>query len=69
MFYAKSNLFCCGYGFYAAFNARLQEINPNKVLDKVVLSLLWLNLALVSQKLFLNMRVTDMPVNIPETFY
>ncbi|WBF79524.1 hypothetical protein BNCALIDO_00135 [Aeromonas phage vB_AdhM_TS9] len=46
MFYA--NLICFVMAMIFMFRSVFgyEEINPNKVLDKVVLSLLWLNLAL-----------------------
>lgn len=46
MFYA--NLICFVMAMIFMFRSIFgyEEINPNKVLDKIVLSLLWLNLAL-----------------------
>lgn len=46
MFYV--NLICFVMAMIFMFRSIFgyEEINPNKVLDKVVLSLLWLNLAL-----------------------
>lgn len=46
MFYV--NLICFVMAMIFMFRSIFgyEEINPNKVLDKIVLSLLWLNLAL-----------------------
>ena len=46
MFYANLICFVVAMVFTLRSMLGYEEINPNKVLDKVVLSLLWLNLAL-----------------------
>lgn len=46
MFYANLICFVVAMVFTLRSMLDYEEINPNKVLDKVVLSLLWLNLAL-----------------------
>lgn len=46
MFYSNLICFVVAMVFTLRSVFGYEEINPNKVLDKVVLSLLWLNLAL-----------------------
>ena len=46
MIYANLICFVVAMVFTLRSMLGYEEINPNKVLDKVVLSLLWLNLAL-----------------------
>lgn len=46
MFYVNLICFVMAMVFTLRSMLGYEEINPNKVLDKVVLSLLWLNLAL-----------------------
>lgn len=46
MFYANLICFVVAMVFTLRSMFGYEEINPNKVLDKVVLSLLWFNLAL-----------------------
>lgn len=46
MFYANLICFIMAMIFMSRSIFGYEEINPNKVLDRTVLSLLWLNLAL-----------------------
>ena len=46
MFYVNLICFVMAMIFFFFLIFGYEEINPNKVLDKIVLSLLWLNLAL-----------------------